>query len=131
MDWQKCFDRYDRAKTAMYIDPPYPGNNCNYLHNMRDWDDHCHLADRLHQSKCKWILSSYDVPEIHNMYDGYNILSVQSYSGMRVKKNDTSRKLNREVLITNFDPPKLDSEEARVEQLKILEGGPSYRHNTS
>lgn len=22
MDWQKCFDRYDRAQTAMYLDPP-------------------------------------------------------------------------------------------------------------
>lgn len=120
LDWQKCFDRYDRAQTAMYIDPPYPGNGYNYRHNMRDWDDHRQLADRLHRSKCRWILSSYDVPKIHRLYDGYHILSVQSYSGMRVKKHDTARKLNKEVLITNFDPPKSEREPTNAEQLKIL-----------
>ena len=120
LDWKKCFDRYDRAKTVMYLDPPYPGNGCNYLHNMRDWDDHRQLADRLHRSKCRWILSSYDIPEIYRLYYGYNILSVQSYSGMRVEKHDTSRKLNREVLITNFEPPKSEREPANAEQLKIL-----------
>lgn len=72
---------------------------------MRSWDDHWQLADRLRASKCKWILSSYDMPEIHSLYDGCNIISVQSFSGMRVKKNDTKRTLNKEVLITNFSPP--------------------------
>ena len=131
MDWQKCFDRYDRAKTAMYLDPPYPGNSCNYRHNMRDWNDHRQLAARLHRSKCQWILSSYDTPEIHRLYAGYNILSVQCYSGMRVKKHDTSRKLNKEVLITNFERPKSEREPTNAEQLKILEGGHSYGNDAS
>jgi len=131
MDWKDCFDRYDRAKTVMYIDPPYPGNGCNYLHNMRDWDDHYQLAELLHNSKCKWILSSYDVPEIHSLYDDHNIISVQSYSGMRVKKDDTSRTLNKEVLITNFEPPQLESEAEKAGQLQLLEGGLSYGNNVS
>jgi DNA adenine methylase len=118
--WEKCFDRYDRAKTVMYIDPPYPENGCNYLHNMRDWADHEHLADRLKQAKCRWILSSYNIPEMHQLYADYNIFTVESYSGMRVKKNDTSRKLNREVLITNFEinPPEIKNQ---AKQLKLLE----------
>ena len=131
MDWKDCFARYDRDKTMMYIDPPYPGNSCNYLHNMRSWDDHHQLADHLHKSKCKWILSSYDIPEIHNLYNGYNILSVQSYSGMRVKKNDTSRKLNKEVLVTNFEPPQIETEQVRAGQLRLLETGSSYGNNAS
>lgn len=130
MDWKDCFDRYDREKTVMYIDPPYPGNGCNYLHNMRDWEDHYQLAERLHHSKCKWILSSYDVPEIHSLYDDYNIISVQSFSGMQVKKNDTSRTLNKEVLITNFDPPELESEAVEAGQLKLLEDELSYEKGT-
>jgi DNA adenine methylase len=104
LDWKACFDRYDRPNTVMYIDPPYPDNGCNYLHNMRSWDDHWQL-----------ILSSYDMPEIHNLYDGCNIISVQSFSGMRVKKNDTKRTLNKEVLITNFSPP--------LQQYQKLESG--------
>jgi DNA adenine methylase len=131
MDWKDCFARYDRDKTVMYIDPPYPGNRCNYLYNMRSWDDHWQLANHLHNSRCRWILSSYDVPEIHNLYDGYNIISVQSYSGMRVKKNDTSRTLNKEVLITNFEPPPIETEQVKAGQLLLLERGLSYGNNAS
>ncbi|OQY16408.1 MAG: D12 class N6 adenine-specific DNA methyltransferase [Desulfobacteraceae bacterium 4572_35.1] len=131
MDWKDCFARYDRDKTVMYVDPPYPGNNCNYLHNMRSWDDHWQLANHLHNSRCKWILSSYDIPEIHNLYKGYNIISVESYSGMRVKKNDTSRKLNKEVLITNFEPPQIETEQVRAGQLQLLEESLSYANNAS
>ncbi len=131
MDWQACFDRYDRANTVMYVDPPYPGNGCNYLHNMRSWEEHQQLADRLHNSKCKWILSSYDIPEIHNLYAKYNIISVQSYSGMRVKKNDTSRTLNKEVLITNFEPPTPESKEIKMGQMQLLEGAISYGNNAA
>lgn len=103
LSWEDCIDRYDKLQTVMYIDPPYPNNGCNYKHNMQDWADHQRLAHRLAQSKSRWILSSYDVPEIHEMYDGYNILTVQTYSGMNTKKNGAERVINQEVLITNFD----------------------------
>lgn len=126
LEWQACFDRYDRPNTIMYIDPPYPDNNCNYLYNMRSWDDHKELAGRLHSSECKWILSSYDMPEMHELYDDYHIIPVQSYSGMRVKKNDTKRTLNKEILITNFEPPKQESDEVKAGQMQLLEGAISY-----
>lgn len=106
LSWQNCLDRYDRAGTVMYLDPPYPENGCNYAHNMRDWESHQELADRLNKTECKWILSSYDIPEIREMFAKHYIISVQSASGMRVKKDDNSRVLNREVLITNYAPPK-------------------------
>ncbi|MCA9939694.1 MAG: DNA adenine methylase [Anaerolineales bacterium] len=103
LSWEDCIDRYDRAKVFMYLDPPYPQNGCNYKHNMQDWEDHRKLAMRLSRTKCKWMLSSYDMPEIHQMYDGYNIVPIQSFSGMNTKKNGAERVVNREVLITNFD----------------------------
>jgi DNA adenine methylase len=103
LDWQECIDRYDRQGTVMYVDPPYPGNGCNYSHNMRDWDAHRLLAERLSRAKCKWILSSYDKPEIRKLFAEYNFTPVQSSSGMNVKKNGSTRVLNVEVLITNFE----------------------------
>lgn len=105
LDWRTCIDRYDRPGTAMYLDPPYPGNGCNYAHNMKDWNQHQELASRLKKARCKWILSSYDIPEVHDLFAEYFITSVQSSSGMRLKKNDNSRVLNKEVLITNYPPP--------------------------
>ncbi len=105
LDWQECIDRYDRPSTVMYVDPPYPGNKCNYAHNMREWADHYLLAERLSRARCKWILSSYDMPEIRHLFADYFIIPVQSASGMRTKKHETTRVINREVLITNFAPP--------------------------
>src|SRR5204863_5546358 len=93
--------------TIMYLDPPYPGNKCNYAHNMREWADHQHLANRLATTRCRWILSSYDMPEIRALFAPYNIIPVQSFSGMKAEKNGSARVLNQEVLITNYTPGSL------------------------
>ena len=106
LDWQECIDRYDRLGTVMYIDPPYPGNKCNYAHNMRDWESHHKLVTRLNKTQCKWILSSYDTSEIRALFTQYYITSVQAASGMKAEKNGKTRVLNKEVLISNFPPPK-------------------------
>lgn len=105
MTWENCFDRYDREGSFMYIDPPYPENKCNYAHNMRGWSDHQRLADALKQSKCKWALSLYDNEQVRELYAGCNIIPLQAFSGMRVKKNseDNKRTLNQELLITNYE----------------------------
>jgi len=89
----------------MYIDPPYPGNKCNYAHNMRHWQDHHILHERLSATRCKWILSSYDTPDIRALHGDYFIIPVQSSSGMKVEKHGSARVINREVLVTNFAPP--------------------------
>jgi DNA adenine methylase len=124
LDWRECINRYDRPGTIMYLDPPYPGNGCNYAHNMRDWDSHQELAERLSHTKCKWILSSYDIPEMRGLFTQHFIISVQSASGMKVKKNDNSRVLNREVLITNYRPSKhLPHGEIEASQLALDLGG--------
>jgi len=104
LDWRDCIDRYDRDGTVMYVDPPYPGNGVNYVHNMRSWEEHSELAERLLNSKCKWLLSSYDNQEIRETFVNYTIIPVTSSSGMRTKKNDTTRVIVNEVLISNFNP---------------------------
>jgi DNA adenine methylase len=104
LDWRVCIERYDRPGVVMYIDPPYPGNGVNYVHNMRDWDDHYALADQLLAAKCKWILSSYDNPEIRDIFRNQMILPVNSSSGMRQKRDTMQRVVIHEVLICNYDP---------------------------
>ncbi|MEZ4519930.1 MAG: DNA adenine methylase [Chloroflexota bacterium] len=103
LSWEKCVDRYDNEKTVMYLDPPYPGNGINYKFNMRSWEEHQALANRLAQARCKWILSSYDTPEIRDLYGGLKVYTIEAYSGMRVSRTSTKRVINKEVLITNFD----------------------------
>ena len=102
LDWRECIDRYDRPGVVMYIDPPYPENGCNYKYNMREKDAHDALAQRLHGTRCQWIVSSYDTPYVRSLFDGYTVIPVQSASGMLTEKNGNTRVINREVLITNF-----------------------------
>ena len=103
LDWRECINRYDSEKTFFYVDPPYPGNGVNYKYNIKDWATHHELAATLSQSKAKWIVSSYDSPEVRNMYQGYNIIEVQTYSGMKDKRDGNSRVINKEVLVMNFE----------------------------
>lgn len=105
MDWRECFERYDRSGVLAYIDPPYPGNGCNYAHNMREWAQHQELAARLHKAKCKWIYSSYDTPEVRDMFNECHIFEVTSASGMITRKGGNTRVTNREILVTNYVPP--------------------------
>ncbi len=127
LDWRDCIDRYDRPGTVMYVDPPYPENGCNYAYNMRDWNDHRQLAERLGATKCKWILSSYDIPEVHALYDKYCITPVRSSSGMKAKKSGAERVINREVLITNFRPPQSPLFLPQDMQQLLLEEQASYQ----
>lgn len=88
----------------MYLDPPYPNNKVNYAHNMRDISSHEQLAERLTRTNCSWILSTYDTPEMHDLFSGRIFTKIQSSSGMNIAKGGNKRTLNKEVLITNFDP---------------------------
>jgi DNA adenine methylase len=104
LDWEACLERYNRQGVFMYIDPPYPGNGANYAHNMREWDAHVVLANRLIQTQCKWILSSYDSPEARALFPNYPIIPVEAFSGMRVKRDSKTRVINKEILVLNFTP---------------------------
>lgn len=104
LEWEACINRYDRDKVVMYIDPPYPANGANYKYNMRSWEEHQILADRLAKAKCKWLVSSYNNEQVRNLYDGYHFVPIKSFSGMANKKNGSSRTLNDELIITNFVP---------------------------
>jgi DNA adenine methylase len=130
LSWQKCLERYDSSNTVMYIDPPYPDNGVNYAHNMRGWDEHRDLADHLHKTQCKWVLSSYDIPEIRDLYPDKYVVPVQSASGMKAKKNGNERVINKEVLITNFLPDSMSVsyfKDQEVRQMRmILEDGDQY-----
>jgi DNA adenine methylase len=107
LTWEKCIKKYDNKNTIMYLDPPYPGNGCNYAHNMKSWEEHQRLVNYITNVDCKWILSSYDSEEVRRLFtgkEGIHFTQVQSYSGMKTEKNAKERVLNKEILITNFPP---------------------------
>ena len=128
MDWQDCVARYDSPSTVMYLDPPYMGNGANYKFNMRGKDDHQAISEQLAQTKGRWILSSYDTPEIRDLFHGYEITPIQSSSGMRTGKSERQtgkhRTTNQEILITNFPPPMSNPTIARADEASNSEPTP-------
>jgi len=97
LDWQACIAKYDDPRAFLYLDPPYPRNNCNYAHNMRSMADHSALFEHLKGVKAKWLLSTYDKQELHPFVDGYYIKKVSFPSGM-----SGNGWKNQEILVANY-----------------------------
>jgi DNA adenine methylase len=100
LPWEVCIDRYDSPVTFFYLDPPYPGNRCNYRHNMRSSTDHAALALRLKTVQGKWLLSTYDSSELRDIFASCFFKSVSFPSGMA-----GNHYKNKEVIVTNYRPP--------------------------
>jgi DNA adenine methylase len=111
LSWQECLERYDREydsqKVVMYLDPPYPNNNINYQHNMRQIKAHEELASRIGELRSRFLLTSYNLPEIKDLYnsEGLYVQEVNFAAGMPTNGTDRSR--NEEIIISNFDPNEL------------------------
>lgn len=100
LDWRDCIARYDKEPTVMYLDPPYPRNNCNYQFNLREWNDHQEIAKRMRRAKAKCLLTTYDLPELRELFSDFHITPVVFPSGMP----GHSGRRNREIIVTNYDP---------------------------
>ncbi len=105
LDWRECIDQYDDPRTFFYLDPPYPDNNCNYLHNMRSFVEHQELLARLTRVQARWLLSTYDKPDLRVLVSDYSVIPVTFPSGMNGYKN-------QEILVANYDLEKIISQRA-------------------
>lgn len=85
-------------KTFVYLDPPYYAKGRQlYKHYFRH-EDHERLAKSLRRSKCRWVLSYDDHPEIRRLYDWANFSDLFiTYTNATVSGK---RPKNREVAIT-------------------------------
>lgn len=96
--YDKIIERYDRPHTFFYLDPPYYGCENDYGPDIFKGEDFRKLRGMLDQIKGKFILSLNDVPEIRQLYKGFNMESFNTvYSVSGAKKTKA-----RELLIMNF-----------------------------
>lgn len=97
LEWHKCVEKYDRAGTLFYCDPPYfglSGYGNDFL--LEQYDLIAKLASRI---SGKMIISVNDIPEMRKAFKGFSIKSLKTtYTVSSIKKH----KLASELLITNF-----------------------------
>lgn len=73
--------RYDRPRTLFYLDPPYFGSEGDYGKNLFGRDDFEILAGLLRGLSGRFLMSLNDVPEVREIFAGFDIEAVEtSYS---------------------------------------------------
>jgi len=71
LDWLNFIDRYDRAGTLFYLDPPYFGSEGDYGKCLFGREQFEVMAERLGGLKGRFILSINDRPEIRETFAAF------------------------------------------------------------
>ncbi len=74
LDWSACIDRYDRAHSFFYLDPPYwqtEGYGVPF-----EWPEYEKMAEKMRSIKGKAILSINDHPDIRACFAEFDILEL-------------------------------------------------------
>jgi len=72
------------ADNCLYVDPPYLGSTrsgTNYAHDMPSADQHAALAEALNECKASVVLSGYDSPLYAELYAGWHVTRIETFSG--------------------------------------------------
>lgn len=96
LPWQKFVQRYDKAKTFFYLDPPYYGAPY-YQHNL-ELEDYLEMAEILAGVGSKFILSINDTPEMRKAFKAFNIKPV----ALKYTVSREGSTQGKELLIGNF-----------------------------
>ena len=90
--------RYDRPGALIYLDPPYWGSEDDYGKAMFEPGDFARLADQLRGIKGRFLMSINDVPEVRELFAGFDLQEVStSYT---VGKKSGSRGQRSELLVS-------------------------------
>lgn len=98
LNYAQFIEKYDRATTLFYFDPPYFGTEKEYGKSLFSREEFPKMAAILGDLKGKFILSINDVPAIRSAFSAFKMQSVDcTYSVAK-----TSSKAAKELIITNF-----------------------------
>ena len=104
LDYAAFIERYDRAYTLFYLDPPYWNCEKDYGKNLFSKDDFAVMAKQLAGIKGKFIMSINDVPEIRDLFGQFYIDEVNTTYTIG-SKNAAGKCGRVELLISNFKLP--------------------------
>jgi len=76
LPWQAFVDRYDRAETLFYLDPPYYGCEDDYGRELFSRDQFEEMAERLARLSGRFVLSINDRPETRALFGRFDLMTV-------------------------------------------------------
>ncbi len=96
LDWRNIIERYDRAATLFYLDPPYHKMPF-YKHNMES-SDFARMAEVLKSVKGKFLLSLNDNDFICDTFAQFK----QKKVSVKYSVGKDTKKIGKELLISNY-----------------------------
>ncbi len=78
LPYKELIDRYDGPRTLFYLDPPYWGCEDDYGKAMFERADFERLAEQLAGIKGRFLMSINDVPEVRDVFVGFEIERVET-----------------------------------------------------
>lgn len=103
LSWRKCIERYDRAHTFFYMDPPYwetEGYGVPF-----EFQEYVDLATAMKSMKGRAMLSINDHPAIRDAFAGLPMFELDiKYS----VQNGGTAQTSGELVITNWDATELE-----------------------
>lgn len=100
LQWSDCVERYDRAHSLFYLDPPYWGTvGYGVSFGLEQYDL---MAQMMGSMKGKAVVSVNDIPEMRQAFKGHTIKEVSiNYT---VGASGRGRAPKGELIICNFKP---------------------------
>lgn len=99
-DFENLIKIYDSVNTLFYLDPPYHGTEEYYCSEFTN-ADHLRLFECLKNIKGKFILSYNDDDFIRQLYNNYDIESIDRQNNLAMRYPDKAKKYN-ELIIRNY-----------------------------
>ena len=101
LDYRAFLDRYDRAGTLFYLDPPYWGCEDDYGKAMFEPEEFQSMATQLEGLKGRFLLSINDVPEVRDIFAAFPMQPVRTT--YTVGATNDARGARGELLIGTVD----------------------------
>lgn len=98
LPYDQLIKRYDGQQVLFYIDPPYWDCENDYGKGLFSKDDFTRLKEVLDQCQGKWLVSINNVPQIRELFKGYEFKEVQTSYSIASQSN----KAVTELLIANY-----------------------------
>lgn len=93
LPWQAFVDRYDRAGTLFYLDPPYYGCEGDYGRELFSRDQFEEMAERLSSLTGRFILSINDRPETRALFGRFDVVPVDLHYSVAGGKGTPAKEL--------------------------------------
>ncbi len=102
LSYDDCIQRYEGPEALIYADPPYVGTEQVYAEGGFNEADHRRLAELLHATPAKVVLSYEEHPLVEELYQGWRKVTFQAARHSQKSMKGQKKRVATEVVLLNW-----------------------------